>query len=216
MGYDYLIFFFSALFAAAMTTTMFRDVSQELVDIATFQIQIGIGGMLFGVVVSVTKKGVIGFVARPPTMKDIKKAVPYIMGGFIFLSIFNRIIVELGFRTSLLVTFSADMNIALTAAVMEEALYSFGFTILFYKVLAYMAHNTIGKNEVGENVAILGAAFMVSVFFVFIHIGVYGLEREIIILLFVNRFVYSLTFMKTRNLMVPCSLHLLHNLISFF
>lgn len=215
LGWDFLLLFFAGMFSAFMVTTMFREVDPVLVDIAVFQMIMAFGGMIFGLVATIKRKGGIGVSVRPPTREDIEKAVPYIIGGFAVLAVVNRSIAMVGMSSVLLATFGSDMNIALTAAVAEEAVYSFGFTTFFFKLFDYMTANIMGRNKVQENVAVMLAVTSVSILFFAIHIGVYGTVFYIAAMLFVNRFIYALCYLKTKNLVVPTGLHVLHNAMTF-
>lgn len=215
MGWDFLLLFFGGMFAAFMVTTMFRDVDPLMVDIAVFQMMMAFGGMIFGLIATMKRKGGIGVSVRPPTREDIEKTMPYMIGGFAVLAVVNRVIAMAGMSALLLATFNADMNIALTAAVAEEAVYSFGFTTFFFKLFDYITANIMGRNKMQENVAVGIATVAVSVLFFAIHIGVYGTVFYIAAMLFINRFIYALVYLKTRNLVCPTALHILHNAMTF-
>lgn len=215
VGWDFLLLFFGGMFAGFMVMTMFRDIDPVIVDIAVFQMLMAFGGMIFGLIATMKRSGKIGISVRPPSREDIEKAMPYIIGGFAVLAVINRFIAMAGMSALVLATFNADMNIAIIAAIAEETVYSFGFTTFFFKIFDYMTANIMGRNKMQENIAVMLAATAVSVLFFAIHIGVYGTVFYIAVMLFINRFVYALTYLKTKNLVVPTALHLLHNVMTF-
>lgn len=216
VGWDFLILFFGGMFSAFMVTTMFREISPDIVDIAVFQMLMAFGGIVFGIVATTKRSGGIGIVVRPPSREDIEKTLPYIVGGFVVLSIINFGIASVGgLSVYLLSSWNSNMNIAITAAVVEEAVYSFGFTAFFYKIFDYMTANVLGRNEVQQNAAIVLTSLLVGVLFFAIHLGVYGASFGIASMLFINRFVYAIIYLRTRNLVVPTSIHLIHNAMVF-
>ena len=215
VGWDFLLLFFAGMFSAFMVTTMFREADPVIVDIAVFQMIMAFGGMIFGIMATIKRGGGIGVSVRPPTREDIEKAMPYMIGGFAVLAVVNRSIAMVGMSALLLATFGSDVNIALTAAVAEEAVYSFGFTTFFFKLFDYMTANIMGRNKMQENIAVMLSATAVSILFFAIHIGVYSTIFYIAVMLFVNRFVYALVYLKTRNLVCPTALHILHNSMCF-
>lgn len=215
VGWDYLLLFFGGMFSALMVTTMFRDIAPDIVDIAVFQMMMAIGGIVFGLVATTKRSGGIGISVRPPNREDIEKTLPYIIGGFVLLSIINMAIATTGLSIYLMSSWNANMNIAITASVVEEAVYSFGFTAFFFKIFDYMTSNTMGKNKVQQSTAIVMASVVVSFLFFFIHIAVYGSGFGIAAMLFINRFVYAIVYLRTRNLVVPTAIHLINNAMFF-
>ena len=216
VGWDYLLLFFAGMFSAFMVTTWYSGISPAIVDVAVFQMMLGFGGMIFGLIMSITRKGELGISVRPPTRKDIETAAPYVMGAFIVLVIVNRSLANIGLISVLLTGFSGDMNIALTAAVVEEAVFSFGFTTFFFKLFNYMTANIMGRSKDQLYVAQGLAAIAVSILFFALHIAVYGTIFTVAAMLFINRFVYAIAYLRTRNLVVPAGLHLIHNFMCFF
>ena len=221
VGYDWLLLFFAAVFSGIIITTMYQTTDPEIVNIAVYQIILGVVGMIMGVVINMTKGGVIpGLRVGAPNGDDAEKVFVYVSGTFIGLELFNQILSSVRFSVFgdwfERMTINAQMNIALTAAVMEEALYSFAFTTFFFAIFLYIAvRATRSYNEGIKSVSMFFAALMVAVLFVFIHVGVYGFNPQAVIMLFVNRFVYALVYIKTKNLTVPTLLHVLHNFMIF-
>ena len=208
-------------FSGIIVTTMYQTTSPEIVDIAVYQLILGMVGLMIGTTMNV-RKGVVtpGLRVGWPSREDGEKVFVYVTGGFIGLEIFNRLISSVKFSTIGdvldLATIDVSANIALTAAVMEEALYSLAFTTFFFAISLYMIVKVTARYDEGIKIfAMVSASIMVSVLFVLIHVGAYGFDPQIIIMLFVNRFVYSILFIKTRNLSVPTLLHLSHNAMLF-
>jgi membrane protease YdiL (CAAX protease family) len=218
LSYDWMLLFFAAIFSGIIVTTMYQTTSPEIVDIAVYQIILGMVGLMIGTTMNV-RKGVVtpGLRVGMPTREDGEKIFVYVTGGFIGLEIFNQVITSVKFSVfDNIPQVDAQMNIALTAAVMEEALYSFAFTTFFFAIFLYMIVKVTARyNEGVRTAAMVSASIMVGVLFVLIHVGVYGFDPNIVIMLFVNRFVYSILYIKTRNLSVPTLLHLAHNAMIF-
>jgi membrane protease YdiL (CAAX protease family) len=151
-----------------------------------------------------------------PNRKDGEEVFIFVTGGFITLEVFNRVTSLIQFNAWSSFEIAPAMNIAITAAVMEEALYSFALTTFFFIAILYMVVKAVGRYTMVEyNAAMIMASVIVGVLFVLIHVGVYGFEPVIVIQLFVNRMIYAIVYIKTRNLTVPTALHLLHNFMVF-
>jgi len=209
VGYDWILFFFAAIFSGLMITTMYADVDPELVDIAVYQLIMGVVGLLMGLVINAKRLRV-----SMPTQKDAEQLFTYVLSSFILLQIVNNGLLMADLSVFGTFQITPDMNIALTAAVMEEALYSFAFTTFFYTIFLYMLVRLLQKqSEEIKTVAQVIASAMVGLFFVFIHIGIYGVDPTIVAMLFINRAVYAFVYIRTRNLMVPTALHCLHNFL---
>jgi membrane protease YdiL (CAAX protease family) len=220
VGYDWMLLFFAAVFSGIIVTTMYQTVAQDVVDIAVYQLILGMVGLMIGTVINIRESAIIpGIRVGMPDRKSGEEMFLYVAGGFIGLELFNNVISQV--RLSAIgdiagqLTIDTQVNIALTAAVMEEALYSFAFTSFFFAIVLYMiVKMTAQYNETVKLIAMTIAAIGVGVLFVVIHIGAYGFQPNIMIMLFVNRFVYALLYIKTRNLSVPTILHLLHNFLA--
>jgi membrane protease YdiL (CAAX protease family) len=222
VGYDWMLLFFAAVFSGIIVTTMYQTTDPEIVDIAVYQLIIGMVGLMIGTTMNV-RKGVVtpGLRIGMPTREDAEKVFVYVTGGFIGLEIFNQVVSSIRFSVigdtiSEITNLDASVNIALTASVMEEALYSFAFTTFFFAVFLYMVVKVTARyNEGVKTAAMVSASIMVGVLFVLIHVGVYGFNPQAVIMLFVNRVVYSMLYIKTKNLTVPTLLHLAHNAMVF-
>jgi membrane protease YdiL (CAAX protease family) len=216
-----LLLFFAAVFSGLIVTTMYQTTDSEIVDIAVYQLILGMVGLLMGVTMNVRKSAVTpGLRIGMPSREDGEKIFTYVAGGFIGLEIFNQVVSSIRFSTFGdwfdRMTMDAQVNIALTASVMEEALYSFAFTTFFFAVFLYMIVKVTARyNEDIKTAAMVSASIMVGVLFVLIHVGVYGFNPQAVIILFVNRMVYSMLYIKTKNLSVPTLLHLAHNAMVF-
>lgn len=218
VGYDWMLLFFAAVFSGLIVTTMYQTTDPEIVDIAVYQLILGMVGLLMGITMNVKKSAVTpGIRVGMPTREDGEKIFVYVTGGFIGLELFNRVITEVKFSAwDSIPDIDAQMNIALTASVMEEALYSLAFTTFFFAVFLYMIVKVTARyNEGIKTAAMFITAIMVGALFVAIHVGVYGFNPQVVIMLFVNRVVYAILFIKTKNLTVPTLLHLAHNLMVF-
>ena len=218
LGYDWMLLFFAAVFSGLIVTTMYQTTDPEIVDIAVYQLIMGMVGLMIGATMNVRKGTVTpGLRVGMPNREDAEKMFLYVTGAFIGLELFNQVITSVKFSVfDNIPQVDAQMNIALTAAVMEEALYSFAFTTFFFAVFLYMVVKVTARYDEGiKTVAMVSASIMVGVLFVLIHVGVYGFNPQVVIMLFVNRFVYSMVYIKTKNLSVPTLLHLSHNLMVF-
>ena len=215
LSYEWMLLFFAAAFSGIVVTT-FQTVDPSVVDIAVYQIIIGVVGLMMGVVMNI-KKGVVtpGLRWGFHTRDDVEKLFVYVTGGFIGLELFNTISGGL-FNPYSSYSMGVQFNMALTAAVMEEALFSFAMTTFFFAVFLYMAVKVLNRyNEDVKTGAMVSAAIMVAIFFVLMHAAVYGFQPEIVLQLFVNRFVYAIIYIKTKNLVCPTILHILHNAMFF-
>jgi hypothetical protein len=217
IGYEWFLLLFAAVFSGIMVTTMYQTVGQEIVDIAVFQLIIGLAGIMMGTTINVRKTNLTaGITVRMPTKKDGEKLFMYVTAGFIALEIFNFVSGSIRFNAWSDIALEPAMNIALTAAVMEEAFYSFALTTFFFTAALYVVVKLVGRyTEVEYNIAMVMASIFVAVFFVLIHIGVYGFQPNIVIQLFVNRAVYAGVYIKTRNITAPTLIHLIHNFMVF-
>ena len=218
LGYDWMLLFFAAVFSGLMVTTLYQTTDPEIVDIAVYQLIMGMVGLMIGATMN-ARKGVVtpGLRVGMPSREDGEKVFFYVTAAFIGLEIFNQVISSVRFSVfDHIPQVDAQMNIAFTAAVMEEALYSFAFTTFFFAVSLYMIVKVTARYDEGiKTAAMVSASIMVGVLFVLIHVGVYGFDPQIVIMLFVNRVVYSMVYIKTKNLTVPTLLHLAHNAMLF-
>jgi len=217
VGFDWFMLFFAAVFSAVVVTTMYQTTSAELVDIAVYQLILGMAGVMMGTTINIRKTALTsGIRVGMPNRKDGEEVFLYVTGGFIALEVFNRTTSMVQFNAWSGFAIEPAMNIAITAAVMEEALYSFALTTFFFIAILYMIVKVMRRYTMVEyNAAMIMASIIVGIFFVLIHVGVYGFEPIIVIQLFVNRMIYAIVYIKTRNLTVPTALHLLHNFMIF-
>lgn len=225
MDYGYIFLFFAAIITGVTATTMYQTTDPEIVDIAVYQMISGIAGLLIGFIVLMRRDSTsedttvgnlkIGF----PNQEDVISMLTYIMVGFIVSEFATILLVGVP-----LSSFVPNMQIAITAAVMEEALFGFAGTTLAGTVFYYIIRRGMGvsiydKSQIAKIVLLIAqiaaSAFM-GVFFVALHIGVYGTSNETLLLqLFVARAVYSFVYLRTRNILVPTAVHLAHNLLVF-
>lgn len=225
IGYDWILMVVAGILAGVMTTTMYQSVDPVVVDIAVYQMVSGIAGMVIGMFVLLRKPPTpdsdttvgnlrVGF----PTHVDKMNMLYYYMGGFVIVEA-----VTIATTGMMLSAFTADMNIAITAAVMEEALFGLALTTLFGSVFYYIfgkmsgvsAYTAVGRKLSGPVLLIaqVFACAFVGVLFVALHIGVYGTTNEALMFqIFFARFVYSFAFLRTRNISVPTLMHLTHNI----
>jgi hypothetical protein len=217
VGFEWIMLLIAALFSGIIVTTMYQTVDAEIVDIAVYQIILGLAGVMMGTTINIRKTRLTsGIRVGMPGKKDAEEIFLYVTGGFIGLEIFNQATSMIRFNAWSNLQIEPAMNIALTAAIMEEALYSFAMTTFFFIAILYMIVKIVGRYTTVEyNAAMVVASMIVGVFFVLIHIGVYGTDPTIVLQLFVNRFVYAAMYIKTRNLTVPTLLHLIHNFMVF-
>jgi len=212
VGYDFLLLLFAASFSGIMVMTMYAQVDTTIVDIAVFQLVMGLVGLMGGTVIAF---GTQGLKTGVETSKQMTEALMAIIVGFVATRILNGVIMIVDFQNMFsIMKFDSSLNIALTAAVMEECLYSFLGSLFFFKVFMVFFSKVFRNTSAASGSAVVMASIFISVFFVIIHYAVYGFNMSIILMLFINRFVYSLLFLKTRNLMVPTVLHLAHNFLA--
>lgn len=226
IGYDFILLFAGAILSGVMATTLYETIDPEIVDIAVYQMVSGIAGMIIGLFVLLKKPPMpnedttignlrVGF----PNREDTRNMFYYFMGGFIVVEL--AAYVTAGVPLS---AFTSNMNIAITAAVMEEALFGLALTTLFGSVMYYIFGRMAGVNSyTGRGMKLSGiilviaqifASLLTGLFFVALHIGVYGTTNEMLLFqLFWARFVYSFSYLRTRNIMVPALMHLSHNLL---
>jgi len=214
LGIDWLLLVFASMFLTFMATTLFKTLDQTTINIFVYQLLMLLGGISMGLVATITKGAKLGIVVRAPNRKDITTMFMYFFGGFIALSMLNRVIAMFNFTVFFQ---SAVGDSVINAGIVEEAVYSLGFTIMFLRVFKSILIPFAGVGSsriILENIAIILAATIVSVLFAIIHLGAYGVNMQIMVLLAVNRFIYAIAFMKTRNIMVPTALHIFHNLLT--
>lgn len=227
IGYDWILMVAAAMLAGIMVTTTYRTTDPEIVDIAVYQMVSGIAGMIIGLFVLLKKPPVpdsnatIGSIRiGMPNKDDTMNMLYYFMGGFVVVELFTYITAGGLLSQSI---FTPNFNIAVTAAVMEEALFGLALTSLFGNVFYYLFGKMFGNAGYrGYSTQLKGpflifaqivTCAMVGMFFVMLHVGVYGTTNEMLLLqIFWARFVYSFAFLRTRNITVPTAMHLLHNI----
>ena len=217
IGFEWFMFLFAAIFSGLMVTTMYQTTSPEIVDIAVFQMVLGIAGVMMGSTINIRKTRLTaGINVGMPTKKDAESVFVYVTAAFIGLEIFNYVSGSIRFNAWSQLAIEPAMNIALTAAVMEEALYSFALTTFCFTAALYVVVKLVGRyTETEYTIAMVMASIFTGVLFVLIHVGVYGFQPNIVLMLFVNRVVYAAVYIKTRNLTVPTLLHIIHNFMVF-
>ena len=97
-----------------------------------------------------------------------------------------------------------NLIIVSTSAVFEEPFFC-ALGLLFYLVFK--------KYIKDENIAILLSSLPVAAIFAAIHLGVYNLSWDTMLVLAIARVVFNMVFLKTRTLLAPTTAHLFHNFL---
>ena len=207
VGYDYIVLTLVVMVVSFSTFTFFNELPANIIQITTFQLIMLVVGLVGGVLLT---EGNIRLVF--PTRKYVEETLLSIVAGFVFSTIALTLAMNSLTGMSL---FDFNKNFGLSAAIVEEALYSFVLTIGAWKFSAYFVRSLIGKGELETWLEVVGASIVVSILFGIGHIAVYGLSPAILGIM-VSRFVVAILFLKTRNLIVPTGIHLLNNFLVLF
>lgn len=210
IGYD-AIFLFAISVMGTFTLAQFfqrPDLPIDLFFIAIIQTLMGISGFLLGYMISKDD-----IVIKYPTKKrrnetyftgSVYAAIVMLLDSFI-----NRTQTGMwGFNVEL---FAGEWNIPLTAAVVEDAFFSLFIAILFYKIFSKMFR---AKGPLGNILAIVFASIFTGVFFMMIHMNVYGARGLVLFLMMFNRIIYTLIFLKHRNFSMMVWMHIFHNILA--
>jgi len=209
IGYDVLILFMVVLLNSFLAFQFFQDpsMSQDVISIAIFQMLTGVGGLALGFVVN-RRTIKIQF----PTKERINETYIY---GPMFASVVMMVDVLLSNamgQSFLEYLSSFNVNIPLVAGVVEEAFISLVVTMLLYKIFAVIARGT----PMADLMAMFIAAVFSGIFFALFHLYVYRDMTNILIMLFINRIIYSFVFLKYRNFSMVVMMHIFHNAIVLF
>lgn len=194
VGYDAFVIIALFIFASFIPTVA-TDLTSKLSLIGISQILMTSIGLIGGFMVNrkVIKVGM-------PDDDMVYKSFTTLMMSFIVLKL---IAIVIPVTTSL---FSSDVEIVMMAAVAEESFFGLFLTTLFYRVFMYIFNNNIITNIVSLS--------LVGGFFAIMHIGVYGLNMNIMIILFISRIILSYSLLYSKNFSVPILVHFLYNTVS--
>ena len=214
--------FFFLLIAVVMGTTIAimalqHDVTNQLYIISS-QINslllVGIAVMMI-VAFCVTDKGHLRFDVK---MMDRKETVEAVIGMFVAFSIARIMSMIVGitlgqlYDLRLSVGFWDTFTLTFAAAFNEEVFFCLGVTTGAYIAFYKMVDRLTGDEGIARIMATLLASTLASVFFVQVHLGVYDISDPMIIgFLFAARFIYSMSYLITKNAMCPIGAHILHN-----
>lgn len=210
IGYDAIVLFAMSVMGTFTMAQYFQspDLPMDLFFIAIIQTLMGISGFLIGFMIS--KDNIV--VEYP---SKFRRNETYFTG-----SVYASIVMLLdsfinqsqtgmwGFNVSL---FSGEWNIPLNAAVVEDAFFSLFIAIMFYKIFARMFRS---KGSFDNILAIVFASIFTGVFFMMIHMNVYGREGLVLFLMMFNRIIYTLVFLKHRNFSMMVWMHVFHNILA--
>ena len=210
VGYDSIVLFTFAVIGTFVLAQFFQrpDMPMDLFFIAIIQTLMGISGFLLGYMISKDE-----IVIKYPTKK--RRNETYFTGSvyasivMLIDSYINKTQTGMwGFRIDL---FAGEWNIPMTAAIVEDAFFSLFIAILFYKIFKKMFRS---GGSFGDIMAIVFSSIFTGVFFMMIHMNVYGRQGLVLLLMMLNRIIYTLVFLKHRNFSMMVWMHLFHNILS--
>jgi len=211
VGYDVILLFVIAVFINAQVLFQYfqsADVPQDVIFIGMFQLIMGIGGFSVGLAIN---RDVIEIAKLDPAHKDritgtygygtFFAGIIIIVDMFIGMATQSQFVLQSGIA-------NIDFNIPLTAGVVEEALFSLTLAILLYKVFKEVFK---GSGMMAEPMAIMFSSAFTAVFFAMIHLYVYATALEALLMMFINRIIYTVIFLKFKNFSMIVWMHLCHN-----
>jgi hypothetical protein len=209
VGYDSIILFVAAALSMFVLVQYFQrpDMSMDLFFIALIQLMMGIAGFMLGYMISKDEISI-----TYPTRKRINEtygtgsvyaAIVMLLNTFVVKTQSGMVAFETGFMS--------EWNVPLTAAIVEDAFFSLFIAILFYKTFKKMFRD---KGSFGDILAILFASIFTGVFFMMIHMNVYGRQGLILFLMMFNRIIYTVVFLKHRNFSMVVWMHMAHNILA--
>lgn len=213
VGYDVVLLFVIAVFLSAQVLFQYfqsPEISQDLIFIGIFQLLMGIGGFSIGLAIN---KDVIEITQLDPAHKNrITETYGY---GTFFAGIVIIVDMFIGMATQSSFGLMATLPnlefeaIPMTAGIVEEALFSLTIAILLYKIFKQIFKN---QGVMAEGLAIMFSSAFTAVFFAMIHLGVYATAMDALLMMFINRILYTVIFLKYKNFSMVVWMHLFHNL----
>lgn len=209
VGYDSLLLFgLVVIFNSMLLFQYFQspDVNQTQIWIAIFQLLPGLGGLMLGSLIAKDELDV-------SMSNKMRLEQTYVNGIMIAIGVMaldlmlGRVLGQTGF--SYLMS-SGALQIPGTAGLVEEAFFALGLGILLYKIFK----EVFARSGMGELLAMIFASVFISVFFSMIHLWVYRTVMEALIILVVNRFIYTMVFLKYKNFSMLVIMHIFHNFIA--
>lgn len=209
VGYDVLILFMVVLLNAFLVFQFFQDptVNPDIISIAMFQLLTGVSGLALGFVINRRDIRV-----KFPTKERINETYIY---GPMFASIVMMVdvlLTNITRQSFLEYLTSRNVSIPLVAGVVEEAFISLVVTMLLYKIFTVVSKGS----PVADLVAMAIAAVFSGIFFALFHLYVYRNMANVLLVLFINRIIYSFVFLKYRNFSMVVMMHIFHNAMVLF
>lgn len=218
VGIVFLILFMTATITAVLTLTALQVTGGAAYDAAMIQLLTGFGGLGVGAFLSFT--GVV-VIRRYETYEDLwswdRGWVIWGIIGFTGARLVNTLFQISYIPITLNLSWQETLNIVLSAAVFEEALFSLAFSTLLFialkQALSYKLVPQFGADMANWIIIVL-ASFVVSLIFMQLHVGA-GLSPAHLSYTFIARFVYNLVYLRSRNIMAPVGAHMLNNYLLF-
>ena len=208
IGLDYLLLVFIVGFGAIFSMVLTVGSDSPLTQIVVFQMLFVLLGMMIFLFANIYPK--FNIRAGVPTEHDVSLMLRYILILFPILLIMTTFL-----TVTLQSAIGANMQTALTSAIVEEALFAAGAGTLLYNVLLHVLERTIGKSQMTKYITEVTAAIAIAILFAVTHVGAYGFVFRYMITLFLNRFIYQIAYYRTKNIMVPTVMHLMNNWLVF-
>lgn len=209
IGFDYLVFLFIVGIGAVFSMVITYGTSNPLTQVSIMQMIFALLGLVLFLFANSYPE--LNIRSGLPTSDDVETQIRW------FFIIFPILLIMTTFFTVTMQSIiGVDLQIALTSAIVEEALYAAGIGCLLLNVLLAIMDAAFGSVSFPMRILMeLIAAIAVALFFALSHIGAYGLSFRHMITLFVNRLAYQMAFYRTRNLMLPTLMHVFNNWLVF-
>jgi len=218
VGIVFMILFMVAVMASVLTLTTLQATKGAAYDAAIMQLMTGFGGLGVGAFLSMI--GIVK-VKKEETYEDLwswnRGWIVWGIIGFTGARLANAIFQTGYTATALNLSWEETLNIVVSAGVFEEALFALGFTTLIYLALKqgleWKLIPQFGR-ETTEWIIILITCVVVSILFGQMHIGAQYTQSQLMYTM-IARFVYTLVYLKSRNIMAPVSAHCFNNYLLF-
>ena len=218
VGIVFMILFMIATMASILTIATLQATKGVAYDAAIMQLMTGFGGLGVGLFLAMI--GVVK-IKKEETWEDLwswnRGWIVWGIIGFTGARVVNTIFQTGYIATSLSLSWEETLNIVVSAAIFEEALFALGFTTLIYLALKqgleWRLIPSFGK-ETAKWIIILIACLVSSTLFSQMHIGAQYTAAQLQYA-FIARFVYSLIYLRSRNIMAPVFAHSLNNYLLF-
>lgn len=210
----FIILFMTATITSVLALTTGQIAQGAAYDAAIIQLLTGLAGLGVGIFLAMMGVVVIKKEETPEDMWSWNKGwIVWGIIGFTLARFINTVAQTAYMPTVLSLSWDETLNIILVAAVFEEALFALGFSTLLYiglkQALEYRLVSQFGR-DLAAWIIILICSLVVSFIFMQFHIGA-GYTAAQLQYTFIARFVYTLVYLRSRNVMSSVFAHMANN-----